>query len=243
MAYRPRVLQVDEGGTGSTTPGGARTNLGLLGAVNIIVFSTSGTYTPSPGMQFCIVEVLGGGGGAGGSAAGTATTEAFGAGGASGEYASGYFTASTIGSSQTITIGTAGSGGVGSAAGTGGGNTSFGSLITCFGGTGGAGGTSSTNGLVGGGTGGTGGSGGPIRSKGASGGIAFWATSFVPLNWCGAGAVSYYNGGTRSNSFTGPINANGIGDGGGGGVSPLSSPQTTGGNGTVGRVIITEYTN
>src|ERR1700720_4672748 len=68
------------------------------------VFTSSGTYTPSAGLVTAIIECVGGGGGGGGSAFSPTQVHGGGGGGAGG-YARAYKTASQIGASQTVTIG------------------------------------------------------------------------------------------------------------------------------------------
>jgi hypothetical protein len=98
------------------------------------IFTSSGMYTPTAGMIYCFVEMLGGGG-AGGGAGTSPTYNSMGGGGGAGEYCRSLFTAATIGSSQTITIG-AGVTGVAAATGNDGGTTSIGTLMTALGGQG-----------------------------------------------------------------------------------------------------------
>lgn len=242
MAYRPRVLAVDEGGTGATNPGDALTNLGAFSDVNIQVFRSSGTYTPTTNMVYCIVEMVGGGGGGGGTTTTSATTISYAGGGAAGEFAKGVFTASSIGSSQIVTIGSGGSGGTsGGGNGVNGGTTSLGSLMSCVGGGGGLGSPAATTMQPGGGDGGTGGTGGNVRSQGASAQFGLGNTALVGASWCGNGAPSKFGGGTRQTNVSGVQNANGIGDGGGGAGSQASTTGLSGGNGTNGIIIITEF--
>ncbi len=103
---------------------------------NNIITVTSGmspfTYTPSANLQYAVVEVVGSGGGGGGSGSGSATQSSAGAGGGAGGYARATLSPFQIGASQTVTIGTAGSGGVGAASGTSGNSCSFGSLVIPF---------------------------------------------------------------------------------------------------------------
>jgi hypothetical protein len=203
------------------------------------VFTSSGTYTPSSGMFYCSIQCLGGGGAGGGpSSTGSGQLNSSGGGGA-GEYARGNFSASSIGSSQTVTIGSAGTGSAGATGGNGG-NTSVGSLITANGGSGGLSGTaSSTNSFGSGGAGGTGGTGGDYRTPGMVGqnGFSILAT--------------YVQGGTGANSQLGsgalavpsgtPNVGLGYGAGGGGTGIGGSASGIAGGNGTKGVVIVTEY--
>src|SRR3974390_2022679 len=85
---------------------------GKVASVKIQVFTGAGTYTytPSAGMVYCIIECLGGGGGGGGGA-GTANYALGAGGGGAGSYSRALVSAATVGVSQTVTIGTAGSGG------------------------------------------------------------------------------------------------------------------------------------
>lgn len=106
------------------------------------IFTSGGTYTPTAGMQFAFVEECGGGGGSGGAAS-TTSQGAGSGGGQAGGYNNAWFTAATIGASQTITIGVAGSAGTSSTAGGNGGQTSFGALLTASGGHGSTNGGSS----------------------------------------------------------------------------------------------------
>lgn len=109
--------------------------------LNVQVFTTSGTYTPTSGTASAIIEVQAPGGGSGGTSTTNASTVAVSAAGAAGSYAKVYWTSA---SSQTVTIGAAGT--AGAAAGTGGtgGTTSLGSIVSCPGGTGGAAGAAIT---------------------------------------------------------------------------------------------------
>ena len=81
--------------------------------LNIQTFTTAGvfTYTPTSGMRSIYFRMTGGGGGGGGGAATGAGQDAVGGGGASGSYSEGEFTSASVGASQTVTIGAAGSAG------------------------------------------------------------------------------------------------------------------------------------
>ena len=81
-------------------------------SVNIQTFTSSGTYTPTSGMRHCIIECVGNGGGGGGTATAAASFYNGGGGGGGGGYARKFATAATIGSSQTVTFGATGTGGV-----------------------------------------------------------------------------------------------------------------------------------
>src|SRR6266404_4495844 len=94
-----------------------------IATVSVQKFTGSGTYTPTSGMVYCIIECVGGGGGGGGTGAAGATTLIIGAGGGgSGGYSRLMASAATIGASKIVTVGALGGGGsAGANAGTAGG--------------------------------------------------------------------------------------------------------------------------
>lgn len=209
-------------------------------SVVIQVFTANGTYTPTTGMLYCIIECVGGGGGGGGGAATGGGTLATGGGGGGGEYASGTFSASTIGVSQSVTVGAYGAGGTaGANDGSAGSTTSVGSIISAGGGSGGIGCAASTNANKLGGAGGTGGSGGSFRQAGECGGIALVLIGYTL--WAGRGGSSYLGGGVKERLSNGASAGIGYGSGGGGAYVFTSTSATAGGNGTSGVVIITEF--
>ena len=180
--------------------------------VNVQTFTSSGTYTPTTGMVYAIVEVLAAGGNGG------ATSSGCGSGGGSGGYAKSNLSAASVGSSQTVTIGASGS------------NTTFGSLITC---TSGSNGSSINSAPIAGGGGGTATGGNIVNVHGASGGVANASGS----SWSGFGANSMYgSGGGAVAGASAGNNASGYGAGGGGSMN-----STTAGTGTGGIIIVTEY--
>lgn len=204
-------------------------------SINVQVFTSNGTYTPTPGMTQCWVQVVGSGGG-GGSLGNEGAQSA--SGGGAGGYASKVLSSSTVGSSQVITVG------VGGAAASNGNTSQFGGLVFAFGG--GAGGKASTNNLTGGAGGGS--SGGDINSVGGCGGYGVPAniqSSFYSLS--GMGGNSFFGGGANSvyNTSGTPTNINGLNGsnygGGGSGASSGASGPCTGGSGASGVVIVTEY--
>ncbi|WP_176080808.1 hypothetical protein [Paraburkholderia tropica] len=108
--------------------------------LNVQTFTSSGTYTPTTGTNSVIVEIIGGGGGSGGVAAPGTGNGAISKAAQSGAYAKVRFTNGFSGAA--VTIGAAGTGGAAGANGGGaGGTTSFGSLISCPGGSGSPAGT------------------------------------------------------------------------------------------------------
>ena len=221
-----------------------RTLNGASGAVTLSIvtqaFTASGTYTPTTGMKYCIIECIGGGGG-GGGVQGTASHYYCGGGGGSGGYSRLIASAATIGSSQTVTIGAAGSGGsAGANNGGSGGATSVGSICVANGGTGGEYGNSSQ--VARGGEGGTAGT-GDIAFPGAPGDHGFYNALNNSIGTAsGAGGSSIFGGGARGDRGTAVngVNAGGRGSGGSGAEAGQAS-NVAGGNGSAGYVFITEY--
>lgn len=211
-------------------------------SVVIQTFVASGTYTPTANMKYCIIEVIGCGGGGGGAATTAAGQCAGGSGGGAGEYARGVFTATDIGVSKGVTIGTAGGGNSG-AAGSDGGNCSVGStLISANGGKGGAqSGAFATISQIGS-LGGTGGTGGSFRTPGFPGFGRTANTSGIQSDSLG-GSSQYGSGGLGKCGGSGDGSAAlGYGAGGGGALNLASQAAArTGGSGTAGIVIVTEY--
>jgi hypothetical protein len=221
-------------------------------------FTASGTYTPTAGMKYCEIELVGGGGGSGGSNAGSVTAIVVSGSGGAGGYAKLLATATEIGASRTITIGAAGTAGTATTGGGNGGNTIITGIATANGGVGGALGTQAGN--------------FPVQAmQGGLGGTAF-VTIGTPINvFQGeAGSASYgsLNGGGTAllagNGGSSPMGAGGRGStvffnnltpngfdgvpgtGNGSGASGSSSSGTgattrVGSAGRVGKVIITEY--
>lgn len=219
--------------------------------INVQTFTSSGTYTPTANMQYCIIEVVGGGGGAGGVDASAAGTCGASSGGAGGGYSRGVFSAATIGASQAVTVGAGGTGGTGTSDGTAGGTSSVGVLISATGGAQGFHGAVAAAGLtLGGNTPGIG-SGGQVNLAGNPG-LNGWSqfisgTSFY-LAEPGKGGGSVFGGGGGASGLGSVAsgqeqgqNGSNYGGGGGGGVSIGGGTAITGGNGANGVVIITEY--
>lgn len=238
---------------GSTSVTATGTQLNLLNSATLVpinkitvqVFTSNGTYTPTSGMQYCTIEVVGGGGGGGGAATNAAGNASCGTGGSGGGYARKTFTAATIGASQTVTIGTGGTGGsAGANNGSAGGNTSVGSLISATAGSGGTGGTTLSFVGAGNNSSGTPGVGlnGDINMYGFPGslGLCNQAGSF---GFGGIGGGTYFSGQSSAqpaNSIGTSAAANtGVG-GNGGGIGPSTS-AVAGGNGGSGIAIITEF--
>lgn len=210
----------------------------LLGAPQI--FTTSGTYTPTPGMVTCIIEAVGGGGGGGFAAATGSGQVGIAGGGGSGAYAMGRFTAVDIGASKAVTIGAGGAGGTNGLSSPGG-ATSVGSLVVCPGGLGTGGHGPATPPLMKVGASiAAAPTGGNIKSsRGNPGGIAFSLTDIIS----GAGGNSPMFG--AGGGMYAVANQSGVagetpGSGGSGGCSS-NGVTRPGGAGHAGAVIIWEY--
>lgn len=210
------------------------------------VFTSSGTYTPTTGMVYCQIICIGGGGGGGGAVATGSGQVSVGGGGGAGEYAVGAFSASTIGASQTVTIGSGGAGGAGTN-GSGGSTSSVGSLISAAGGSGAAASTANSGTQTAlEGLGGTGGAGGDYRAAGSNG-LTGVSTTTGGFSWGGTGGSSKIGSGgvativALNQSGSGRAASN-YGSGGGGAANGSSMPASSGGNnGSAGIVVIQEY--
>lgn len=221
-----------------TTPGVIPT----LQAIQIYTSSTTWNKPVNMGSNgFVIVEVCGAGGGGGGAASSPASNSSAGGPGGAGGFSRKRILAASLGSSETVTVGTAGTAGsAGNNNGGNGGNSSFGSHCSANGGNGGSGmQAESGNRVAAGGTGGTA-TGGDINITGQNGAVARvhdgWpfpaAGGDTPL---GMGGVWQSGGG--GNGAAG----RGYGAGGGGGVSFADSTARAGGAGAGGIVIVYEY--
>lgn len=205
------------------------------------VFKSSGTYTPTKGTKFIIVEIVGGGGAGGGCQVGYPNNAACGGGGMSGEYVKARVDNPTV---TTVTIGYGGTGASASVGATGG-ATSFGNTIIAKGGLG-----------------------GNVLAEGTAPGVvgpygAYTEPGFTGANIIGSGSgysspgVRYSGslaiGGPGGDSILGAgagsqaivgegINANGHGGGGGGAcVYGGATQRRAGGSGMAGIAIIWEY--
>src|SRR5262245_43408334 len=218
-----------------------------LAPLGIQVLVNTGVYTPRPGLVSAIVEIVGGGGGAGGTSGAGAVGTVSGGGG-SGGYSRKFLTAAQIGASQNVVIGAAGPGGQGNAAGTAGGDTSFGSFCIALGGAGGKR-AGSGIGAGGGGAGGAVGT-GDFASAGAPGVGGFNNPNTGSVNntaSVGAGGSSVFGGGGVGPGTTGASgtsagnNAGSYGSGGGGAYNTNNISSQKGGDGSPGVCIVTEY--
>ena len=118
------------------------------GGANLQEFTSTGTWTKPSGATFVMVECWGGAGGGGSGRRGAVSTNRLGgSGGGGGAYTQRLFKASDLTSTVTVTIAAGGTGGAAITVdstdgnnGTNGGNTTFGSYLTAFGGGAGQGG-------------------------------------------------------------------------------------------------------
>ena len=215
---------------GPTSGAAANPTFRALQIANIVMFTSSGTYTPTAGILYAKVTVVGSGGG-GANGPGNIGAGGGGAGGGGGTAVS-FLSASTIGVSQTVTIGAAG------AANGGNGNpTSFGSLVVAAGGVGGSANSTTIGG--GGGTGGTGTT-GTLKFTGGGGGSGQAGITGTMNGGGGYGGSASFGGGATggaggASTGTGQSAGNfGVGGGGGSGAG-------TGGAGGAGGCFIEEY--
>lgn len=166
----------------TTTDLGLSDESGYVGRlISTRVFTSSGTYIPTPGTKRIRVTITGGGGGGGGCQAISNNETFFGAGGGAGGTIISIMTPTQ--NSYPVTIGAGGAGGIGANYGLNGGYSSFASLIAIGGEGAGKVGTTNTNGGNGGVpstgdisiTGGNGGDGqsGNIGVSG-EGGTSYW---------------------------------------------------------------------
>ncbi|ENA34530.1 phage tail-collar fiber domain-containing protein [Escherichia coli] len=198
--------------------------------VNTRVFTSSGTYTPTPGTKRIRVTITGGGGGGGGCKAISNNETFFGAGGGAGGTIISIMT--PIQNSYPVTIGAGGAGGVSATNGTSGGNSVFASLIAPGGAGGGKVGITNTNGGNGGVP-----STGDIRITGGNGGDGQSGNISVS----GEGGTSYWGGGGRAGAGGG-VSGKAYGSGGGGAYDAgYSGTSMTGGKGAAGICIIEEF--
>ena len=205
------------------------------------VFKSSGTYTPTKGTRFIIVEIVGGGGAGGGCQVGYPNNAACGGGGMSGEYVKARVDNPTV---TTVTIGYGGTG-ASASVGAPGGTTSFGNTIIAKGGLGG-------NVLAEGTAPGVVGPYGAYTEPGFTGANIIGSGSGYSspgvrysgsLAMGGPGGDSILGAGAGSQAIVGEgINANGHGGGGGGAcVYGGATQQRAGGSGMAGIAIIWEY--
>lgn len=209
------------------------------------IFTANGTYTPSTGMLYCIVEAIGSGGGSGGCAITAGGQTAASGGGGGGEYVRSLLTAATVGASQAVTIGVGGTAGAaGNNNGSAGSATSLGVLVVANGGSGGNGSAVVAEPFCGAnvGAGGTGGT-GDLKINGNAGilGMALAPTSTV-ASAGGGNSLFPANSASGNNAvaIAGPANT---GKGASGVGQPENTAAAAGAAGGSGLIIITEFCN
>lgn len=218
-----------------------RPTTGRMLAIRVI--TSSGTYTPTAGMKNAWVRIVGGSGGSGAIQATAAGQQAAAPGSASGSYAESWLTAATIGASQTVTIGTAGTAGIaGGAAAGGGGTTSMGAIMVASGG--GAGGIGVATAvatpfqITGGAPGGVATGGNLLNLAGMQGGSSTYCGSAI-TGYGGSNPLGI-GGGGRGVGLTG-VQGTGYGAGSSGSSSDVSTAAKNGVAGLPGVVIIVEF--
>lgn len=170
------------------------------GAVDAQIFTSSGTWTKPASGTVAYIQVWGAGGGG--------STNASGGGGGGGGYAERWVPFSALGSTETVTIGSGGSAG---SPGSVGGNSSFGSFMTAYGGGGAH--TQAGGGISGGAA---------STSSLTSGGGA--------TNTVVGGSGVFGGGGGAGNTGNGGSSQYGGGGGSGSGVGGASARAGAGGN-------------
>lgn len=195
--------------------------------INVRVITTSGIYTPSPGVKSIIVEAIGGGGASGNLTATGVNENAVSAAGSNGAYAKARYTSGfssisvTIGMGGTIMGGGSGNGGDG-------GTTLFGTLLSCPGGKGSRAGTAKT----------------PPFNEGAAQPSAVPSGSGILISSKGPYSpwptvIALGMGSNFANSITSPLG--GFGLGGDGVANNVSAAAQNGQAGASGCVIVWEY--
>ncbi|WP_049849372.1 hypothetical protein [Trabulsiella odontotermitis] len=221
---------------------------GLVGRfIGLQIMKTSGTYVPTPGTKWLIVECVGGGGGGGGSQASAAGSCSVGSGGSEGCYGKSLF--ENTDDSYSVIVGAGGATAVGAAGGQGG-TTSFGELMVADGGLGG--------GVMGSGTavyltGITGNTipevtGANITSSRYAGSFIYAVrlnSTYLPGATAGAGGRSVFGDGGGAHTSTGAgSDARSFGAGGSGaksGGNNAADVAYAGGRGGDGVVMVWEY--
>jgi hypothetical protein len=233
-----------------TTAGQIKANAagggGGFATVVVQTFTASGTYTPTASMKYCTIELVGGGGGGGGIGDTTGSVSGCAGGGGAGGYSRKTVSAATVGANQVVTIGVAGTAGAAGTGGSGGagGQTSVGTLCIAKGGAGGIGWLGGAGGLAGGAGGIITGAVGDVVAAGAPGGGGTASAGYYCSTGCGGS--SFFGGGAAAPGMaaaasTAGIAASNYGSGGSGAVGVNTATARTGGAGSAGYVIITEY--
>ena len=226
--------------------------LATSGVINSQVYTSSTTWTKPSGITFVkVVCIGGGGGGGGGEGAAAATLRMGGSGGGGGAIAEKVMRASDVSANVSVTVGDGGAGGAGGSSAAGstgvvGGNSSFGSYLTVYGG--GRGAPGDTAAVAGGGGGGTGGVGDNGGASNTTGGVPATTAATAGIagqgggsSTTGTGASAEFGGGSGGEATSagtcqgqnaGSSLFGGAGGGGGAGVN-TSNNENNGGQGGV----------
>jgi hypothetical protein len=212
------------------------------GAAIIDSFAANGTWTKRSGVQAVYAACVGGGGGGGGGArTASGSASSGGGGGGGGSFAEAWLDPAALGSTETVTIGSAGTGGNGATAdanagsnGTAGGVATFGVHLKGWAGGLGAGGQLAGNSGGGGGAGsqGNGGdaSGATAGPAGSIGGVIGGTGAVGNLNNSIVGAGSGAGGTSAAAGNLGGASGAGAGGGGSGGGIATTPVGLAGGN-------------
>lgn len=211
------------------------------GLIARTVYTSNGTYTKATNNPRYIRVICVGGGGGGASANGmnNSLDDSPGSGGGGGGYAEAIVQASSLGASETVTVGSGGAGGTSGGSGSAGSASSLGSHCSASGGSGGtAMSTGSSLQVVPGGSGGAG-TVGDVLVNGDAGHAAVRLSGNIGYGGRGGGSVLGASTLERVTNGSG-LNGRSYGGGGSGGQgnTSLGSPGGTGANGVV---IIEEY--
>lgn len=231
-----------------TTLSANSTITGFIGRlINVQIFSSSGTYTPTTGTASVVITVQGSGGGGGGAATTTSGQTAAAGGGGSGSYAKARFTSGFAGG-IAVTVPSGGAGGTaGANNGTAGSAASIGSLISCPGGMAGAGAAAATSAGYVAGSGRSAtctitGAAETLANLGGNVGLyGIVLSSTSSLSGAGGNSLLGDAGGQTVGNNAGLAGA-GCGSGGSGGVTTVGS-AVAGGNGAAACVEVDEYSN
>lgn len=218
---------------------------GLAGGASSVqrfVAAGSFTYTPTPGTQRIVVQVLGGGGGGAGAQI-TAGGMSNAGGGGAGGYSEHEITF-PLAASYPVVVGAGGAGGLGAAGGGVGGTSSFGvgPLVQATGGNGGISvAPTSTAGIAAAVLGGVG-SLGNLRNQNGQPAIASWRQNGTVGCSGGGGHSPMGTGGVFNRAGSAGLPGTGFGAGGSGAFSNGTTAfERLGGDGSAGAVIVYEF--